>query len=239
MCCKFVEIRPNFDRTNNLRNFPKTTWAATPTIVRIKCSIRQLMFQTGSKMLRQRNLQSSILLVQSSEVSEGSHQIFEIDVGRFDCKRSQCFLETNEVTVIAWSMFSQRKTVELMKKKVQSWERLVPISEIGPNSERLVRMPYDWSEFRTIGPNSERYPNFEQLTSLTSVFSKSKKKNCRVCWIALLLRCGGSCVQSNLKNVQVLVAEKKIGVDWPRLSQFRKKIFNVKMSKSKNRRGQV
>jgi hypothetical protein len=33
---------------------------------------------------------------------------------------------------------------------------LVRISEIGPNSERLVRMPNDWSEFRTIGPNAER-----------------------------------------------------------------------------------
>jgi hypothetical protein len=102
----------------------------------------------------------------------------------------------------------------------------------------------------------------------------------------MLLRCGGSCVQSNLKNVQVLVAEnderttkdkrrttnertdwsefwtndewrvqccdrrervwrreicqsvkcsKKIGVDWPRPSQFRKKNFqrvNVQIEKS-------
>jgi hypothetical protein len=35
-------------------------------------------------MSRQRNLQFSSLLVRSSEVSEESHQIFEIDVGRFD-----------------------------------------------------------------------------------------------------------------------------------------------------------
>ncbi len=27
---------------------------------------------------------------------------------------------------------------------------------IGPNPERLVRIPNDWSESRTIGPNSER-----------------------------------------------------------------------------------
>ena len=86
-------------------------------------------------------------------------------------------------------MFSQRKTVELMKK-VQIWEKwLVQISEIGPNSERLVRMPNDWSEFRTIGPNADRLvrisndwsefwtigPNSERLTSLTSVFSKTEK----------------------------------------------------------------
>ena len=41
---------------------------------------------------------------------------------------------------------------------------------IGPNAERLVRIPNDWSEFRTIGLNAER------LTSLTSVFQKPRKK---------------------------------------------------------------
>ena len=42
---------------------------------------------------------------------------------------------------------------------------------IGPNPERLVRIPNDWSESRTIGPNSERLvrirTNSEQMTSLT------------------------------------------------------------------------
>ena len=70
-------------------------------------------------------------------------------------------------------MFSQRKTVELMKKGPKwvnnDWfefrltgtnpERLVRM--IGPNSERLVRIPNDWSEFRT---------------SLTSVSSKNQKE---------------------------------------------------------------
>ena len=32
---------------------------------------------------------------------------------------------------------------------------------IGTNSDRLVRIPIDWSEFRTIGPNSERMTNDE------------------------------------------------------------------------------
>jgi hypothetical protein len=59
------------------------------------------IFKLEVKMSRQRNLQSSILLVQSLEVSEESHQVFEIDVERFDCKRSQCFSQTNELTVIA------------------------------------------------------------------------------------------------------------------------------------------
>ena len=41
------------------------------------------------------------------------------------------------------------------------------------------------------------------------------------------------------ENVQVLVAEKKIGVDRPRPSRFRKNFFKESMSKLKNRRGQV
>jgi hypothetical protein len=32
---------------------------------------------------------------------------------------------------------------------------------IGTNSDRLVRIPIDWSESRTIGPNSERMTNDE------------------------------------------------------------------------------
>ena len=42
-----------------------------------------------------------------------------------------------------------------------------------------------------------------------------------------------------VENVQVLEAEKKIGVDWPRPNRFRKNFFKESMFKSKNRRGQV
>jgi hypothetical protein len=101
---------------------------------------------------------------------------------------------------------------------------------IGPNPERLVRFPNDWSEFRTIGPNSERLvriPNdwseFRTIDELDVGIFKNRKKNCRICWIALLLRCGGSCVQSNLKMLKCWWPRKKIGVDWPRQSQFREK----------------
>ncbi len=87
---------------------------------------------------------------------------------------------------------------------------------IGPNSERLVRIPNDWSECRMIGPNSERLvrmPNdwseFRTIDDLDVGVFKNRKKKRRICWIALLLRCGGSCVQSNFENVQVLMAEKK------------------------------
>ncbi len=102
-------------------------------------------------------------------------------------------------------MFSQRKTVELIKKKVQIWVEIGPkwvnndwfeFRLTGTNPERLVRIrtiaPNDWSEFRTIGPNSERLvqtigPNSERLvripndwsefrTSLMSVSSKNQKK---------------------------------------------------------------
>ena len=50
--------------------------------------------------------------------------------------------------------------------------------------------------------------------------------------------CGGSCVQSNSKNVQVLLAEKKSA--WTDLDRVDfEKNFKESMSKSKNRRGQV
>ena len=69
------------------------------------------------------------------------------------------------------------KRFKLGKNDWSEFPRLVRIPNdwsecrtIGPNSERLVRMPNDWSEFRTIGPNAER------LTSLTSVFQKPRKK---------------------------------------------------------------
>jgi hypothetical protein len=98
-------------------------------------------------------------------------------------------------------MFSQRKTVELMKKGPNSGKMIGPnfqdwseFRTIGPNAEQLVRIPNDWSECRTIGPNSERLVripndwsefrtiglNAERLTSLTSVFQKPRKKNCRI-----------------------------------------------------------
>jgi hypothetical protein len=54
-------------------------------------------------------------------------------------------------------MFSQRKTVELMKKGSNLGEMIGPnFRTTGPNAEQLVRLPNDWSECRTIGPNSER-----------------------------------------------------------------------------------
>ncbi len=50
--------------------------------------------------------------------------------------------------------------------------------------------------------------------------------------------CGGSCVQSNSKKVQVLLAEKKSA--WTDLDRVDfEKNFKESMSKSKNRRGQV
>ena len=110
----------------------------------------------------------------------------------------------------------------------------------GTNSDRLVRIPNDWSKFRTIGPNdwSEFRTNSEQMTSLTSVSSKTKK-NCWICWIALLLRCGDSCVQSNLKMFKCWWPKKKSAwTDLDRVS-FKKICQTVNGSKLKNRRGLV
>jgi hypothetical protein len=51
----------------------------------------------------------------------------------------------------------QTKDEQRMTNERTEWSEFL----IGPNSERLVRIPNDWYEFRTIGPNSER------MTSLT------------------------------------------------------------------------
>ncbi len=60
---------------------------------------------------------------------------------------------------------------------------------IGTNSDRLVRIPIDWSEFRMIGPNSERMTN-DEVDVATDVN-----------------------VSDVVKFVKVLNARKKIGVD--------------------------
>ncbi len=49
----------------------------------------------------------------------------------------------------------ERRTNELIGPNFCDWSEF----SIGPNSERLVRIPNDWSEFRTIGPNTERLTN--------------------------------------------------------------------------------
>ena len=92
-------------------------------------------------------------------------------------KEVNVYCRQNNFTVIAWSMFSQRKTAELMKmlccfdvkvlvckamKMFKCWrpkndERTT--NEERRTNEWLVRIPNDWSEFRTIGLNSERIPN--------------------------------------------------------------------------------
>ncbi len=87
----------------------------------------------------------------------------------------------------------------------------------------LVRIPIDWYEFRSIGPNSERLvriPNEWRMTN--DEFDVANDVN----------------AFDVVKFVKVLNAPKKIGVDWPRQSQFQK-IFKESMSKLKNWRGQV
>jgi hypothetical protein len=77
---------------------------------------------------------------------------------------------------------------------------------IGPNSERLVRIPNDWSKFRTIGPNPER------LVRIPNDWSE---------------------------NVKVLAAQKKSSwTDLDRVS-FQKKFSKSQTSKFKNRRGLI
>ncbi len=124
-----------------------------------------------------------------------------------------------------WSEFSRFDWYEFRSIGPNDWSEF---RTIGPNPERLVRIPNNWSEFRT---------NSEQMTSLTSVSSKTKKTVESV----ELLCCS---------DVEVLVCKaiwkcssvdgrKKIGVDWPRQSQFQKICQTVNGSKLKNRRGLV
>ena len=144
-----------------------------------------------------------------------------------------------------WRPKNDERTTNV-ERRTNEW--LVRIFAIGPNSDRLVRIPIDWSESRTIGPNSERLvrtigPNSERLVRIPNEFRTNdefdvgvfkNQKNCIICWIALLLRCGGSCVQSSWKCSSV-GGWKKIGVDWPRPSRFRKKFLqrvNVQIEKS-------
>ena len=99
------------------------------------------------------------------------------------------------------------KVLEAVKRRTNDERRNELIGPnfrdlIGTNSDRLVQIPIDWYEFRSIGPNSERLvrtigpnserlvrilndwsefrTNSEQMMSLTSVSSKTKK-NCRIC----------------------------------------------------------
>ena len=86
---------------------------------------------------------------------------------------------------------------------------------IGTNSDRLVRIPIDWSEFRTIGPNSERMTNDEfDVANDVNAFDV-------------------------VKFVKVLNARKKSA--WTDLDRvdFENFFFKESMFKSKNRRGQV
>ena len=94
---------------------------------------------------------------------------------------------------------------------------------IGTNSDRLVRIPNDWSEFsrfdwyefRTIGPNFERMTN-DEFDVATDVNASDV-----------------------VKFVKVLNARKKSA--WTDLDRvdFEKFFFKESMFKSKNRRGLV
>ena len=77
----------------------------------------------------------------------------------------------------------------------------------------LVRIPIDWYEFRSIGPNSERLvriPNEWRMTNDESDVATDVNAS------------------NVVKFVKVLNARKKIGVDWPRQSQFQKNLQRVK-----------
>jgi hypothetical protein len=86
--------------------------------------------------------------------------------------------------------------VEIGQKWVKNdWSEFFAI---GPNSDRLVRIPIDWYEFRSIGPNPERLvriPNdcSERLVRIPNDWSEFRtndefdvgvfknQKNCRIC----------------------------------------------------------
>jgi hypothetical protein len=68
-----------------------------------------------------------------------------------------------------------------------------------------------------------------------SLINVQPEENCRICWTALLLRCGGSCVQSNSKNVKCWCPKKKLA--WTDLDKVssKKRFFkesNIKIEKS-------
>jgi hypothetical protein len=114
----------------------------------------------------------------------------------------------------------ERRTNERLVRIFAIWLVRIPIDwyefrSIGTNSDRLVRIPNDWSEFRTIGPNSERMTN-DEFNVATDVNASNV-----------------------VKFDKGLNAQKKIGVDWPRQSQFQKICQTVNVSKLKNRRGLV
>ncbi len=76
------------------------------------------------------------------------------------------------------------QVLETEKRRTNDERRTTNERMIGPNfrdwSERLVRIPNDWSEFRTIGPNSERLvriPNEFQTNDEfdVGVFKNQKK----------------------------------------------------------------
>ena len=79
---------------------------------------------------------------------------------------------------------------------------------IGTNSDRLVRIPNDWSKFRTNDEWRVRCCDWRERVWRSEICQSVK-------------------------------CPKKIGVDWPRQSQFQKICQTVNASKLKNRRGLV
>ena len=100
----------------------------------------------------------------------------------------------------------------------------------------LVRIPIDWYEFRTIGPNFRDLigTSSDRLVRIPNDWSKFQTND------EWRVRC---CDQRERvwrsEICQSVKCRKKIGVDWPRQSQFQKICQTVNVSKLKNRRGLV
>jgi hypothetical protein len=90
----------------------------------------------------------------------------------------------------------------------------------------LVRIPIDWYESRSIGTNSDR---LVRIPNDWSEFRTNDELDVATDVNAFDV----------VKFVKVLNAPKKIGLDWPRQSQFQKICQTVNGSKLKNRRGLV
>ncbi len=159
-------------------------------------------------------------------MSEESHQIFEIDVERFDCKRSQCFF-------------------------VDKWSHSISLINVQPeeNFEGKMCLNHPKNVFIKISSNAlmrcfgRGVLDAEfWMRSFDAEFwmrSFDAEFRCVIFDALFSTRCFRrgvfDALFSQLKKLLSVDFEKKFGVDWPRLSQFQKKNFkesNVENEKS-------
>ncbi len=103
---------------------------------------------------------------------------------------------------------------------------------IGPNSERLVRIPNDWSEFRTIGPNPDRLVRIPNDWSESRTIGPNSERMTNDKWQIWCCERRERVWRSEI--FQSVKCPKKIGVDWPRPSRFRKIFQRVKVQIEKS-----